>query len=264
MYRSGMAAPGAPYLERISVLAERIEDFGAFPYSLPFVRGFSLAFTNSVTFLVGENGSGKSTLIEGLAEVCGLPVSGGSKNELAERHGPDARSALGSVLRPSFRRKPRDGYFFRAELQALFASLLEERRDDPDFRGDPFAAYGGRSLHARSHGEAFLAVILGRMRAGIFIMDEPESALSPQRQLTLLVRMAELAAAGQTQFIIATHSPILLTFPGGEIVSLDRTPPAPVALADTSHYQITRGILESPERYWKHLVGSAASGGDEE
>jgi predicted ATPase len=255
---------GARYLQRVSVLAERVADFGAFPYSLPLVRDLELSFTKPVTFLVGENGSGKSTLIEGIAEVCGLPVSGGSKNEVGERHGPEQKSALGSVLRPSFTRRARDGYFFRAELQSHFASLLEQRRDDPDFWGDPFAAYGGKSLHTRSHGEAFLAVILNRLKSGLFIMDEPESALSPQRQLTLLTRMSELVDEGDTQFIIATHSPILLTFPGADIVSLDQVPPVSVALRDTSHYQITRGILESPERYWKHLARGASDDGETE
>lgn len=243
-----------PYLQQASVVDSRIKDFGSFPYSLPIVRGLSIRFTSAVTFLVGENGTGKSTVIESLAEVCGFPVSGGSSNEMADRHGPEQRSALGSVLRPSFSRRPRDGYFFRAEFQAHFASLLEHRREDPDFWGNPYAAYGGQSLHTRSHGEAFLAVILNRMKAGLFIMDEPESALSPQRQLSLLARMAQLVAEGNTQFIIATHSPILMTFPGAEILSLDQVPPKVTSLEDTPHYQITRGILESPERYWRHLL----------
>src|SRR5450432_3823540 len=113
---------GARYLQRVFVVADRIKDADVFPYSLPVVKGLSLSFTNPVTFLVGENGSGKSTIIEGIAEVCGLPVSGGSRNEAAARHGPDQRSALGGVLRPSFSRRPPDGYFFRAEFQAHFAS----------------------------------------------------------------------------------------------------------------------------------------------
>jgi predicted ATPase len=147
----------------------------------------------------------------------------------------------------------------RAEFQAHFASLLEERRDDPEFLGDPYAIYGGRSLHTQSHGEAFLAVISNRMHDGLFIMDEPEAALSPQRQLSLLTRMSQLVDSGKTQFIIATHSPILMTFPDAEIVTLDKLPPSRIGLRETSHYQITRGILESPERYWKHLADDAPS-----
>ena len=164
------------------------------------------------------------------------------------------RSALGGVLRFGVARRPRDGYFFRAERQAYFASLLDERRNDPDFLGDPYARYGGRSLHARSHGEAFLAVMLNRMESGMFVMDEPEAALSPQRQLALLVRMADLIARGTAPFIVATHSPILLTFPDADIVSFDQVPLRSVTLEETSHYRITRGILEAPERYWRRLL----------
>ncbi len=204
----------ARYLKRISLVSERVPTFSDFPYSLPFVRGLDLRFKNAVTYFVGENGSGKSTVLEAIAELCDLPVSGGGRNELADRSGPEQRSALGSVIRASFAPRPRDGYFFRSEFQAHFASLLDQRRDDPDFKGNPYSRYGGRSLHTRSHGEAFLAVILNRMDAGLFLMDEPESALSPQRQLA----------------------------------------PRSVGLAETSQYQITRGILENPERYWRLLT----------
>jgi predicted ATPase len=234
--------------------------YEGFPLGLPFVRGLDLAFSKAVTFFVGENGSGKSTLIEAIAEACGLPVSGGSRAEAAGQHGPERHSALTAVLRHAFGRRPRDGYFFRAELQAHFASLLDQRRADPDFRGDPYALYGGRSLHAQSHGEAFLAVLLNRIRSGVIVMDEPESALSPQRQLALLTRMAELVAAGETQFIVATHSPILLTFPAADIVSFDEVPLRSVRLEETSHYQITRGILEAPERYWRLLRKETTDG----
>jgi predicted ATPase len=246
----------APFIQRVSIVEDRVQDFAAWPFSIPFVRGLSLPFKSPVTFFVGENGSGKSTLIEGIAELCGLPVSGGGKNESADLRGPEQRSPLAPALRPAFSARPGDSYFFRAEFQAHFASLLDRRREDPDFRYDPYMRYGGKSLHSRSHGEAFLALLLNRLEAGLFIMDEPESALSPQRQLTLLTRMAELAVTGRTQFIIATHSPVLLTFPGAEIIAFDDAPPLrAVRLEDTSHYQITKGILEAPERYWRLLTG---------
>ena len=254
------AAREALFLKRVYVLPERVSAADQFPYSLPFVRDLDLPFKTAVTYFVGENGSGKSTLVEAIAEACGLPVSGGGRNEAADRHGPEQHSALGSALRASFSRRPKDGYFFRAEFQAHFASLLDDRRRDPEFRGDPYARYGGRSLHSQSHGEAFLAVLLNRLQSGVIIMDEPESALSPQRQLALLTRMADLAATGRTQFIIATHSPVLLTFPHADIVSLDHTPIRSVKLEDTSHYQITRGILEAPERYWRLLRSETDEG----
>jgi predicted ATPase len=156
-------------------------------------------------------------------------------------------------LRPAFRRRPPDAYFLRAEFQAHFASLLDARRDDSEFIGDPYSRYGGRSLHTRSHGEAFLAILEHRIQAGLFLLDEPESALSPQRQLVLLAHMWKQTSAGISQFIVATHSPILLTFPGADLVKFDGGALTRVKLEDTSHYQITRGILHNAESYWKHL-----------
>jgi predicted ATPase len=241
-----------PYLVRVHLKEQALHSEG-YPFTLPIVRGLDIEFTSPVTFFVGENGTGKSTIIEALAALCRLPVSGGGCNELAGAHGPDTVSPLAAALRASFRRRPPDAYFLRAEFQAHFASLLDRRRADPDFWGDPYARYGGRSLHTRSHGEAFLAILQHRIRSGLLLFDEPESALSPQRQLSLLARMAMLVAAGTTQFVIATHSPILLTFPGAQILAFDGDAIQQVALEDTSHFQITRGILHNPAVYWKHL-----------
>src|SRR5919108_3978911 len=162
-----MKPAGSLLLKRITLLPERVPRYDEFPYDIPFVRGLDLTFRKPVTCFVGENGSGKSTLIEAIAEACGLPVWGGSRNEAANRHGPEQRAPLGSALRFAFMRRPRDGYFFRAELQANFATLLDERRNDPDFCADPYERYGGRSLHQQSHGEAFLAVMLNRLRSGM-------------------------------------------------------------------------------------------------
>ncbi len=252
-----------PYLKHLS-LRDGARDGDKFPFTLPFLRELDLAFDSSVTFFVGENGSGKSTLIEAIADLCRLPVSGGGRNELHEAHGPQRESELAPALRASFVRQPRDGYFFRAEFQAHFASLLEQRRADPDFLGDPYARYGGRSLHTRSHGEAFLEILTSWMTPGMILMDEPESALSPQRQLTLLVGIAKLARRGDVQLIVATHSPILLTFPNATILSFDDGELTRVRLQDTAHYQITRGILESPERYWERLLHEQDEDDDED
>jgi predicted ATPase len=244
----------APYLRRLTLIESDVQNFDQFPYSLPVIGGLDIRFRKPITFFVGENGSGKSTIIETIADLAGLPISGGGHNELDAGHGPDHESELANAMRPAFARRPRDGYFFRAELQSEFASLLDARRADPDFGGNPYTRYGGKSLHHQSHGEAFLSLILNRMASGFFLMDEPESALSPQRQLALLVRMTELISTGETQFIVATHSPILLTHPQAEILSFDRTPLRIVGLEETSQYQITKGILEAPERYWRRLM----------
>jgi predicted ATPase len=244
-----------PYLVRLQ-LKESVTEGGEYPFSLPLIRCLDIEFMAPVTFFVGENGTGKSTVIEAIAALCKLPVSGGGRNELAGNQGPDTSSALAPFLRPSFRRQPPDAYFLRAEFQAHFASLLDARDADPDFRGDPYARYGERSLHTRSHGEAFLAILQNRIRSGLLLFDEPESALSPQRQLALLAHMAALAATGKSQFIIATHSPILLTFPGAQILSFDGVAVRSTSLEDTSHFQITKGILQNPALYWKHLQES--------
>jgi len=250
--RQTCATIGRVYLERITLIAERVSS-DEYPFHLPAIRTLDITFSSDVTFFVGENGTGKTTVIEAIAALCRLPVSGGSRNDLAAGHGPESDSALAKAVRPAFRKRPSDAYFLRAEFQGHFASLLDARNADPDFLGDPYAVYGGRSLHTRSHGEAFLAILQNRIRSGLLLFDEPESALSPQRQLVLLAHMAQLTAAGQSQFIIATHSPILLTFPGARILSFDGPAVHEVSLDDTSHYQITRGILDHPEHYWRHL-----------
>ncbi len=233
---------------------------GEFPCTLPFVRNFDLQFERPVTILVGENGSGKSTVIEAIADLSGLPVGGGGRNEIADLKAPHSRSELAPFLRAAFQKKPKNGYFFRAEFQAHFATLLEERKADPDFWGDPYARYGGRSLHTRSHGEAFLSVLSSWMAPGLIVMDEPEAALSPQRQLSLLAQMVRLVRDGGAQFVIATHSPILMTYPDAALMSFDGGTLAPTRLEDTSHFQITKGILDSPCRYWKHLLTEDESG----
>ena len=148
------------FLQRLSLRPNADLPEGVFPATLPFVRDLDLRFENPVTFFVGENGSGKSTLIEAIAELCGLPVGGGGRNELSGLRAPHNRSELAPFLRAAFRKKPRHGYFFRAEFQTHIATLLEERDADPDFDGDAYHHYGGRSLHTRSHGEAFLAMFI--------------------------------------------------------------------------------------------------------
>ncbi len=225
-----------------------------FPFSIPWVAEFELEFKTAVTFLVGENGSGKSTLIEAIASLAGYPVCGGGKNDMTSQFGPERHSELAESMYVYFSKRPRDGYFFRAEFYAQFASLLDQRRRDPDFKKDPYMRYGGQSPHTRSHGESFLDLLNNRLGDGLFLMDEPEAALSPQRQLSLLAIMAKRVKTQKTQFIIATHSPILMTFPGATILNLDTKTIHETTLEETSHYQLTQGILDFPEKYWKHLV----------
>ncbi len=243
----------AIYLRGAKLHERQPEWTDSFPFSLPWLRDLELEFRSAVTFFVGENGSGKSTLIEGLAGLMGLPVAGGGRADLGSSFAPDAQAALAGLLRPIREKRPQDSYFFRAEHQAHYAALLEARRQDPDFIGDPYQSYGGKPLARRSHGEAFMELMQNRMHSGLFLMDEPESALSPARQLALLAMMRDRVDNGHSQFIIATHSPILMTYPGAEILSLDDESLTRVPLEETDHYLITRGVLEHPDRYWQHL-----------
>lgn len=251
-----------PFVTHVTLNDNDPLDPEVFPGNLAFTKNLSLEFNSPVTFFVGENGSGKSTLLEAMAVLARLPIGGGGTNELGANYAFPERSSLANSLRLAFLRQPKDRYFFRAETQSHFASLLQQRRDDPDFRAagggraDPFGRYGGSSLHQMSHGEAFLSVMQHRFDHGLFLLDEPESALSPQRQLTLLALMHRLVATGNSQFFAATHSPILLTYPGATIISFDEGDLKPIELQDTSHFQITRDLLNNPAMYWRHLAAS--------
>lgn len=249
----------ATFIGSVSLNPNRFLDRATFPGNLGFTQNLSVEFETPVTFFVGENGSGKSTLIEAMAVLSQLPICGGGTNELGLNHAFAEHSLLADSLSLAFLRQPKDRYFFRAETASHFASLLEQRQRDLEFKtssgapADPYKRYGGKSLHLMSHGEAFLSTMQNRFRNGLFFMDEPESALSPQRQLTLLALISDLAQTGESQFFIATHSPILLSFPGATLISFDDGELAKIAFKDTTHYKITHGILSNPERYWKHL-----------
>jgi predicted ATPase len=237
------------FLERIQTVGLRIGDREHYPWSLPLACDLDLRFERPITFFVGENGSGKSTVLEAIASVLGLPVSGGGVQELAERR--DQTSALGEALRPTWGlNRPRDRYFFKAQTLHEFSELLDKRARDPEFWGDPYAAYGGSTLTTQSHGEAFLQVISSRLRTGIYLFDEPEAALSPQRQLSLLLLLDQMAKAG-AQCIIATHAPIVLTMPNSTILTFDSESIVPTAFNDLDHVTITRRMLLDPEDFWR-------------
>jgi predicted ATPase len=241
--RTTHGAVGSPFLSRIALDHSRAAP-GVHPFTLPLIAQLDLAFTAPVTFLVGENGSGKSTLLEALAWALGFSAQGGAKdNSYAE--GADGHT-LGRALRMSWRQRVSDGFFLRAETFFNFATYLEDV-------GSSFLAYGGKSLHAQSHGEAFLALFENRIEDGVYLLDEPEAALSPGRQLTFLTILHHLASMKVAQFIIATHSPILLTLPGATILSIDDGQFRSVSFRETEHFQLTRDFLNAPERYHRHL-----------
>jgi predicted ATPase len=237
---------GAPFLRHVSTSADPV-DRSRHPFSIrAFSRGIDLELRSRVTFFVGENGTGKSTLLEALAECCGFDAEGGSRDHLREARAE--RSALAQLLRLSWLPKVSDGFFMRAESFYNFASYIDHVSN--------LRAYGGRSLHAMSHGESFLALFVNRFEHGIYILDEPEAALSPQRQLAFLGIIHELESPGHAQFLISTHSPILLCYPGATIFSMDGDSIREIDYRDTEHYKVTREFLNAPERYLRHLLAS--------
>lgn len=218
---------------------------GDYPYSVPAIRHLTeLRFETPVTLFVGENGSGKSTLLEGIAVAFGLNPEGGTKHERFTTHSTHS-SLFRSLILTKSRDAPTDSYFLRAESFYNLATALDPR---------DFDQYGGRGLHAQSHGESFLALVLHRLRGnGIYLFDEPEAALSPGRQLALLAAMHRLVRRN-SQFIIATHSPILLGYPGATIYLFGEHELARIAYQDTEHYQVTKAFLDRPERMLDELL----------
>jgi predicted ATPase len=231
-----------PYLKEISLKREMIEDFDAYPFCVPGVRKLkTLKFHPDVTFFVGENGSGKSTLIEAIAVGLGFNPEGGTKQSqfTTNRTHSDLHRYLRLVR--SFK-KPGDEYFLRAESFYNLATFMEETGY---LRG-----YGGKSLHQQSHGESFMATLLHKLTGGgLYIMDEPEAALSPSRQMAALSAIHNLVKQ-ESQFIIATHSPILLAYPRACIYQLDEDGIRKVEYEQTEHYSVTRQFLNG----YQHLL----------
>ncbi len=180
-----------PILDKIRVEFAENVDFGAFPFNLNIIKNLTdITLTSQVTFIIGENGTGKSTLLEAVASKAGFGKEGGSNSvNFSTADGVHGRhsDSLASQLILSWRKKPRDGYFFRAESFFNVANFFENMAKDPLVGNSAYSSYGGKSLHEQSHGESFLAFFTNRMgEGGFYILDEPEAALSPQRQLALL------------------------------------------------------------------------------
>ena len=228
--------PSESYLSRLPVV-RHLRSMGEF------------RFQSRVTFLVGDNGAGKSTLLEAIALCFGFNPEGGTVNYSFTTE--DSHSAFYRYLTVGRGvRRPRDGFFLRAESFYNAASYLNALH-----REDPLAlqSYGGVSLHEQSHGESFLSLVEHRFGAnGLYLLDEPEAALSPLRQMSLMCRIGELVKQN-CQFVICTHSPILMTFPGAEIFELSEQGIQSVSYQQTQHYQLTREFLQNPERLLRIL-----------
>lgn len=235
-----MKLPRKPYLREISLRGDGTLSGEAYPFDIPAVRRLGkLCFHPDVTFFIGENGSGKSTLLEAIALALGFGAEGGTKN--VRHQTVDTTSSLHASLDIARGAEaPRDHYFLRAESFYNIATYMDEV--------GLLGGYGGKSLHHQSHGEAFLALLTKKLRGnGLYLLDEPEAALSPNRQLAALVAINQLVD-DQSQFVIVTHSPILLSYPRAKIMLLDETGIREVNYEDTEHFTVSRDFLNNYRR----------------
>ncbi|MEO0529963.1 MAG: AAA family ATPase [Planctomycetota bacterium] len=234
-----------PYLESVSLVPHKVRDPSHYAFNLPAMRGFSsLTLHPKVTFFVGENGSGKSTMLEAIAVANGLNPEGGSRNlQFATR---ESHSQLCYALQLSkYHALVPDAWFLRAESLFNVATQIDEVAGTGD--------YGGKSLHEQSHGEAFISLIENRFDQGLYFLDEPEAALSPQRQLEFVVLLDQLVKQ-DSQFVIATHSPIIMAYPDAQVLAFGNHGIVPIEYEQTEHYRVTKSFLDSPERMLRHLL----------
>ena len=247
----------------------------AYPFGLPLVQNFKkLEFRSEVTFLVGENGSGKSTLLEGLAAAVDCPVVGGEA--IRTDPGMAAARALGKALKLSWAKRSHQGFFLRAEDFFNFSKTLRNSSRELEDLASEFSRKGqgigwkmaagsaqgqreayrklyGDDLDARSHGESFLKLFQSRMvPGGLYLLDEPEAPFSPQRQVAFLAMLMEMR--GTSQFVIATHSPILMALPGASLLSFEDGKVTEAKYEDLEHVRITKGFLNNPQTYLRHFM----------
>jgi predicted ATPase len=238
----------APYLKRLWLDPSRVSDRTDYPFCLPFLRDdFEIRFSHAITIIVGENGTGKSTLLEGIAALAGYDEAGGGKGYMPVDHSTALEKmggALSSALRASWLPKITQGWFFRAESFFSVSRYLDDAaRDDPFGPPPP-------DFLSHSHGEGFLRFFQERCRRqGIYIFDEPESALSPSRQMEFLKLMRRMDEAGYCQVIMATHSPVLMAYPNATLLRLSKNGLEPVRVQDTDHFKAMRAFCDDPQGF---------------
>ena len=243
-----------PYLTNLSMKPD-IQTGDSFPTNLPlFSSGlFNLQINRPISIIVGENGSGKSTILEAIAKHCGFSLAGGNANHLTHRS--EDSSELSAILRFSWKIKPRGGFFLRAETLQEFGAYLDEMADE---YGDAiaYAGYGGKSLRKQSHGEGYLGILQSRLDTkGLVLLDEPEAALSPNKQMQLLALLGEAEKENKAQVIIATHSPIIMSYPNAQLFEIYEGGLEEKSYKETEHYRLYARFLADPEKYHQLILG---------
>lgn len=241
------------YIKSMELKGDLVPSYHHFPFDLPVIRNLDkLSFHPNVTYIVGENGMGKSTLLEGIAVALGFNPEGGTRNFNFSSY--ESHSELDRYLRVAKGAiRPKDGFFFRAESFYNVATNIEEMDKEIGGGRRIIDSFGGQSLHEQSHGESFFAAFFHRFSGeGIYILDEPEAALSPLRQMSMLARIHELVNEG-AQFIISTHAPILMAYPDAKLLELTEDGIQEVALEETGHYLTMQQFFENKERLLHHL-----------
>ena len=250
-------------LKRIALLRDRVQSWDEYPFCVPAIRNLTeLPLHSRVCLFTGENGTGKSTLLEAIAVHYGFGREGGTRSFMndstASNHSVDP---LVRALRLSFDKRTGSGFFLRAESFFNTASYMDRLDEEPSFAPPISAFYGGRSLHTRSHGETFFTLLdLKFRRNGLFLLDEPEAALSPQRQLAFLVLIHDtLRQHKDAQFLISSHSPVLLGYPDAQIISFDGDSLSEIRYEETAPLQIVRRFLNEREAFLEDLFGEGPS-----
>jgi len=239
----------APYLKRLWLDPARVPDRDAYPFCLPFLHDdFSLTFDRAITIIVGENGTGKSTLLEGIAALAGYDAAGGGKGYTTVDHS-NALEVMGGdlseALRASWLPRITKGWFFRAESFFSVARYLDQAALDYPMGGGP-----PPDFLSHSHGEGFLRFFNERcQKQGIYIFDEPESALSPARQIEFLKLLRMMDRSGHCQVIMATHSPVLMAYPDATLLQLSKHGFEPTTVRDTIHFKTLREFFEDPKGF---------------
>ena len=243
------------YLLELILKREDVPTFSEYPFNLNAVRSLQrLRFHPGMTYIIGENGSGKSTLLEAIAVALGFNPEGGTRNfGFSTRQ---SHSKLWKYIRLAKGIKmPMDGFFLRAESFFNVATNIDELDREPAPAPPIIRSYGGVSLHEQSHGESFMALAMNRFGGkGLYILDEPEAALSPTRQMALLARMHELIQ-DKSQFIVATHSPILMAYPNATLYLLEEDGPRQMSYTETEHFKVTKDFLNNHESMLRILMG---------